>query len=153
MIVDRLENWQRYFRGEAWRKTFEYLMALTPDAPEGIIEIQGRDIYARVMSYETTMEDQSALEAHREYIDIQVSLVNEERIDWFPLKGLTPKDDYNPEKDVIHYHSPRTAPAHVAMQPGMFAVLFPEDAHMPKLITARPHWMKKVVVKLRIGLS
>lgn len=153
MIVDRLENWQRYFRGEAWRKTFEYLMALTPDAPEGIIEIQGRDIYARVMSYETTMEDNVLLESHREYIDVQSSLINEERIDWFPLEGLRAKDDYNFEKDVTHYHRPGQSLGRVVVRPGMFAVLFPEDAHVPKLITDKPHWMKKVVVKLRVALS
>ena len=153
MIVDRLENWQRYFQGKAWRCAFEFIMALPPEAPEGITEIQGRDIYARVMSYETTTEDQAALEAHREYIDIQASLIKDERIDWFPLKGLSARDVYDPEKDVVHYHHPGPTPAQVAVQPGMFAVFFPEDAHMPRLITDKPHLMKKVVVKLRVGLS
>jgi len=152
MIVDQLENWHRYFHGDAWRKAFAYLMALSPDTPEGITEIQGRDIYVRVMSYETTTEDKSALEAHREYIDIQASLINDERIDWFPLKGLTATDTYNPEKDVTHYHSPGPALAQVAVQPGMFAVFFPEDAHMPKLVTDKPHLMKKAVVKLRLSV-
>ena len=152
MIVDRLENWRRYFQGESWCKAFEYLIALPPDAPEGITEIQGRDIYARVMSYETVSEGQAALEAHREYIDIQASLVNDERIDWFPLKGLIATDNYDTQKDAIHYHLPGPALAQAVVQPGMFAVLFPEDTHMPKLITDKPHLMKKVVIKLRVGL-
>lgn len=71
MIVDRLEDWQRYFQGEAWRKAFEYIMTVKPEDPERIPEIQGQDIYGRVMTYETTTEDQAALGAHREYIDIQ----------------------------------------------------------------------------------
>ena len=152
MITDCLENWSRYFSQAPWRVTFDYLSQLDPAIAEGDYELQGKDIYARVMSYDTVTEDKAILEAHHKYIDIQLSLIEDERIDWFPLEGLQEKTPYNPEKDSTHYHRPGPAPAQVMVRPGMFVVLLPTDAHMPKLITTVPHLMKKAVVKLKVAL-
>lgn len=152
MIADRLQNWQRYFSEDTWRIAFDYLQHLDPNTAEGFYDLQGKDIYARVMSYDTVTENEAILESHRTYIDIQSSVIHDERIDWFPLDGLQVKTEYNSEKDATYYHRPDSALASVVVKPGMFVVLFPTDAHMPKLITDTQHRMKKVVVKLRASL-
>lgn len=152
MIAGMLAHWQRHFDGPVWGRAFAHICSLGPDAEEGITELQGRDMFARVMSYDTVEPAGSKLEAHREYIDIQCSLVKGERIDWFPIEGLTPVSEYNSEKDVIHFKRPDFVPISICVEPGMFAVFFPEDAHMPKLRIASPQRMKKIVVKVRLSL-
>ncbi len=152
MIVSTLENWSSHFDNLVWEKVFNYIATLGPDSSDGITELMGRDIYARVMSYDTVEPTESKVEAHRLYIDIQCSLAYGERIDWFPLEGLKPVSDYNPEKDTTNYSRPSFVPASVCVMPGMFAVFFPEDAHMPKLIIDQSHTIKKVVVKLHTKL-
>jgi biofilm protein TabA len=152
MIAGKLEHWRHHFSGPIWERAFTHILTLDAASPEGIVELLGRDMYARVMSYETGSPKSSKLEAHREYVDIQCSLSNGERIDWFPLDSLSPVDDYNPEKDVIHYARPEAVPISVCVPSGFYAVFFPEDAHMPKLAIDEPCFVKKVVVKVRMSL-
>lgn len=152
MILGRLEHWDRILAGPVWETAFRHLQGLGPEAPEGFTELMGKDMMARVMSYDTVPWEASKLEAHREFVDIQAPLQHGERIDWFPLEALAPVTDYHPDKDVRHYARIGPAPVSMCLEPGMFAVFFPEDAHMPKLVVDHPRRMKKVVVKVRLSL-
>jgi YhcH/YjgK/YiaL family protein len=154
MIVDTLDRWERYFQNDAWRTAFEYLASLGPDSPEVETLLQGQKIRGKVMSYETRGVESAVLESHREHIDIQMTLIGSEGIDWFPRGSLEVKDPYDPKTDVEFYQRPGEAPARVRVHPGTFVVLFPEDAHMPQLMTG-PQAMaiKKVVVKLAVELA
>jgi YhcH/YjgK/YiaL family protein len=154
MIVGRLKDWNKRLRGAPWETAFRALERLGPDAPEGETRLDGDDVFMRVLSYPTrSPEDPGAgLEAHREFIDIQMALVGGERIDWFPVEELVPKAPYDPACDVQFFLRPGSAPASVDVLPGTFAVFFPEDAHMPQLVTARgDDRVKKAVVKIRLA--
>ncbi len=151
MVFDRIENWRQYFSGPVWESAFTFLEKLSPDAEEGLTYLEGEKLFARVMSYATRMPDEAKLEAHREHIDIQMPLRNAEAIDWFPLAGLEARTPYDEKKDRVLFRRPAIAPAHVDLHPGTFAVLFPEDAHMPQLIVGdHVQEVKKVVVKVRL---
>ncbi len=154
MIVDRLENWKCYSNAPAWRTAFEYLLALTPDALESdMAPIAGKDVMARIMSYPTRTPEEALIEAHDRYVDIQMSLVNCEAIDWFPRSTLEVATPYNDVTDAVLFRRPGPAPIRVPNLPGQFTVLFPNDAHMPQLIAgSAPEIVKKVVVKLRADL-
>ena len=153
MIHDSLHNWQIYFSAPIWKQVFEFLSSLTPDSPDNRrIDLAGEDMYAAIMTYETCSPDESVLETHDTYIDIQMSLSNSEAIDWFLRNTLKTKNDYDPQKDRTLYHRPGPATARVSNFPGFFTVLFPHDAHMPKLMTGpEPQMVKKVVIKLNIN--
>ena len=56
MIIDKLENWNYYHFGPAWKQIFEFLDTLTPQSPEGKYTILADDIFAIVMSYETVLQ-------------------------------------------------------------------------------------------------
>ncbi|HOH28081.1 MAG TPA: YhcH/YjgK/YiaL family protein [Candidatus Hydrogenedentes bacterium] len=150
MIHDTLSNWPRYFKTPSWQCVFEFLFSLNTEAEDcKKIPLQGEDIYASIMSYETCGPDEAKLEAHDHYIDIQMSLVNSEGIDWYPRSILTVKIPYDSERDRTLYVRPEENPTRINNYPGQFTVLFPEDAHMPKQITGGfSEQVKKVVVKL-----
>ncbi len=153
MIVDRLENWNSYPFGLAWQQAFDFLRSLKAEVAEAEYPIQGSDIFARVMSYNTRTPQEAVLEAHQKYIDIQTTLVAAEGIEWFPLDKLEIKTPYEAAKDVAFYHRPRPGSARVEVYPGSFVALFPHDAHMPQLIVDNaPGHVKKVVVKINVAL-
>lgn len=153
MIIDTLENWGHYPFGAAWQRAFEFLKSLTPDAEEKRYPLQGDEIYAMISSYETRTPETAKLETHRKYVDIQVVLSGSERLEWFPRAGLTIDTPYDPAKEAEFYRRSFPGPVQVDLTPGIFVMLYPQDAHMPSLsIGHKPERIKKVVVKLALNL-
>lgn len=151
MIVDTVENWSKYFSGnDVWRQAFEYLSSLTADTEPGeMTSILDDRLRARVMCYSTLSPEQAVLEAHDKHVDIQMSLKDTECIDWFPRAVLTAKGAYDAGSDATFFERPAFAPVRVVNRPGIFTVLFPQDAHSPQLNPGlEPGTVKKVVVKV-----
>ena len=152
MIIDLLENWASYPFGEVWKCAFEFLLSIkdNKNIEEKKYVLQGEEIFAIVMSYETRSHETAVLESHRKYIDIQTAIVASEGIEWFPASSLDVLIPYNEKKDVEFYIRPKICPSRVDIYPGTFAMLFPHDAHMPQLIVNNsPSIVKKVVVKIK----
>ena len=153
MIVGQLERWNDHLTGEVWEEIFTFLMSLNQDSPDEEIQLRGDKLFARIMSYATCAPEDSITEAHREYIDVQMTIVGAERIDWFPTQTLDIHTEYNPENDAAFFHRYDPAPATVNNHPGMFVVLYPDDAHAPQLwASGEPEDIKKVVVKVHRSL-
>ncbi len=153
MIIDTLENWQHYHYGAGWGHAFEFLQSLTANSEERRYDIQGDEIYAQVMSYETRAPQTAVLETHRKYVDIQAVLNGGERIECFAREGLEIDQPYNEAKDAEFYRRISPGPTRVDLFPGSFITFFPHDAHMPGLIIGEESEMvKKVVIKIRVEL-
>lgn len=148
MIIDRIKNWETCFDGEIWAKAFEFLQTLGPDSEPGKYVIDGANLYAGVDVYTTKEIDECLFEGHRKYIDIQVLLDGLEFIDWAPKAELDSKIDYCEEADCEFFSDPDFVGGRVLLRPGMFAVFFPEDGHMPQACVEHPTPVKKVVVKV-----
>jgi YhcH/YjgK/YiaL family protein len=148
MIVDLLAN-SHLYRGLSSRidRAFAYLRETDlPTLEPGDYEIDGKNIYARALSYTTRLPEQGVWEAHRLYIDLQVMVQGEERICYAPLSRLTP-DAYDEAKDFLRLSGegdPVTLPS------GSFMLLWPTDGHMPCLAVGGPALVKKVVVKIAV---
>jgi len=153
MIIDRVENWKHYHFGAAWTKAFEFLLALSPDAEEKKYAIQGDDIFAIVMSYDTCTPESSLFESHQKYVDIQTTLINTERFECAFTDTLSVEVPYDDEKDVQWYKRMIPGQTHVDVSPDTFVMLYPHDAHMAALMTGeRSEHVKKVVVKIKAEL-
>jgi len=153
MIADRLENWMRYPFGKDWETGFAFLLTVTPEIEDGEYRLRGDDVFARVMTYETRDRCSAVLEAHRRYVDIQAVIAGGEDIEWHAQDRLIPEKLYDEVSDAEFYRHPDAFQGRIAMTPGLFAVFFPQDAHMPSLtIGGNPEWVRKVVVKIRMDL-
>jgi YhcH/YjgK/YiaL family protein len=133
MIADRLEQAGRY-RGmhPGLDRGLEALRRLAGDPPpDGRHELEGRDLYAILSTYEPGDPADKRFEAHRRYADIQVVLRGGEVLYWAPLEGLAEQRAYAPEEDIAFYEDPPGGGVGLPLEPGAFAVLFPEDAHKP----------------------
>lgn len=149
MIVDMLEN-SRLYRGLSPRiaVAFDYLLgASVHRAAHGTCEIDGRLVYAIVQDYLTFERSQGQWEAHRRHIDLQCVVSGTERIGYAHASRLTP-GRYDEERDLV----PLTGEGdYLTLGPGGFMLLFPEDAHMPRIAVAAPAPVRKVVVKIAVS--
>jgi YhcH/YjgK/YiaL family protein len=150
MIVDRMENWNLYSFGPAWKRAFDFLGAVGPQLEDREYPIQGADIYAIVATYETADPERPVLEAHRKYVDIQAVLAGAEILEWAPADSLEIEIPYSDAKDAAFYSPARRSRARIEAHPGTFVVLFPGDAHRGQFVAGRaPQRVKKIVIKIR----
>jgi YhcH/YjgK/YiaL family protein len=123
------------------------------ELPEGRLEIDGSNVYALVQSYRTTLlapGDGPLFEAHRKYIDVQYVVSGAEAIGWAPVERLTVTKSYDPVNEaVLGTVSPREVTL-LHLSAGQLAVLWPEDAHAPRLAVGEPSPVKKIVVKVAV---
>ena len=150
MIVDRLSNSDIYASlGERFAAAFAFLRSVGPsDFEEKTVEIDGRHVFAMFQPYETAGDAGSEYEAHVAYADLQYVLEGEETIRVTDVEPLTPTTEYHAENDYTLF---RLGPGtDVRLVSGDFVLLFPQDAHVPKLATSSPGSVKKIVVKIRV---
>lgn len=153
MIIDKLENFGQYRFGPAWHRAFAFLKTLTPDSPDMKYVIDGDDIFAIVMSYNTTVPEAGVFESHRDYVDIQTVIVGGEGFECAFSDELRVDTLYDASKDAAFYKRTFPGQTRVNVFPGTFVMLYPQDAHLAGLmIGTESERVKKVVVKVRRGL-
>lgn len=147
MILDSCDRFDRYLPlGKGFEKARTFLLEKDlPTLPPGKYPIDGDLVYAIVARDQGRNKEDALLETHDLYIDVQMVLSGLETMGWKPRAGCAhPAGPHDPERDIRFY---KDAPdGFVTVQPGQFAVFFPEDAHMPLLSGGMIH---KVVVKIR----
>jgi YhcH/YjgK/YiaL family protein len=151
MILDRIDNARLYVGLHArFAKAFEIITdKILTQKEDGKYTVDGENIFYTVQQYTTKPLSEGNLEAHRKYIDIQFLLSGEEILGYAPLKGLTTAEVYNPEKDIAFFNTPKKI-TKVKLEPGLFCILFPDDAHLPCRQLAGPAEVRKVVIKIKI---
>jgi len=153
MIIDRLENWKHYHFGSAWTKAFEFLHTLSANAEERKYTIEGDDIFAIVMSYDSVAPETSLFESHQKYVDIQTVLIGTEGFECSFTDTLSVHTAYDDATDVQWYTRTIPGQTRVDVCPQTFVMLYPHDAHMAALMTDKvPDHVKKVVVKIKAEL-
>ena len=101
--------------------------------------------------YETAPAAEPRFEAHRAYIDVQYLAAGSEVIGWAPLGAVQVSEPYDGAKDVCFGRAAAWTP--LRLGPGELAVLYPEDAHAPRLAAGGPAPVLKVVIKVSLGAN
>lgn len=150
MVIDHLSRASAYHGlGRGIRDALRFLAqadlaALSP----GRHELSGGS-HAIVSEYETRPVEGSLYEAHRRLIDVQFVVSGLERIGYAPLEVLREAQAYDDERDVVKLDG---AGDLIRMTPGTFAILWPDDGHMPGIHAGeRPARVRKVVVKVPVS--
>jgi YhcH/YjgK/YiaL family protein len=147
MIIDRIENAERYFGlGERIEKALLYL--IDNDLSEvhaGKYIIEKDQIVMLVNEYESTNTNLSKLEGHRKNIDVQYWVSGSELMGYSPLMNQEIIDDYNSATDCAFYHCNASF---TKFEPGMFAIYFPTDLHTAVMIPDEILTVKKIVFKV-----
>ncbi|TAN44575.1 MAG: DUF386 domain-containing protein [Nitrospirae bacterium] len=146
----------KHFEGQvsmtpALGKALDFLRAAEfGKLPDGNIEIDGTRVFAIVQRYETVAADTPKFEYHKNYLDVQYIASGEEIIGWATSDLMTASAPYDAEKDICFGTVQREKMTPVYLQAGQLAVLYPEDAHAPKLAAGAKSNVLKVVIKVAL---
>lgn len=127
-----------------------FLNQAKPDIENGTYLFNSR-VKVIVSEYETKKVNEYGYEAHKRFIDIQYVLKGEERVACLPIERLKETKPYSEEIDAAFYSADNIhEQSNLSLQPGYFAIFFPQDGHMPQLCIDEPKMVKKIVVKVGI---
>ncbi|HBM15678.1 MAG TPA: YhcH/YjgK/YiaL family protein [Lentisphaeria bacterium] len=91
-------------------------------------------------------KDGASLEAHKNYIDIQLPFNAIEIMGWKSVSDCCRvKTPYKEETDIVFYSD--DVDFYIPVRPGQFIIFFPEDAHAPIIGSGIIH---KAVIKVKI---
>lgn len=148
MIFDHIREQSRYRACHPrLDRAFDFVLGFNPGMPDGKVEIEGGDLFALVQTYPTLPAEEKKCESHRAYVDLQYLVAGQEVIHHAPADGLSVAEPYSEDKDVIFYAGGEGQA--LILQPGSFAVFFPQDAHKPGCLHQAAGMVRKIVVKIR----
>lgn len=148
MIIADLTACHRYYNlHPRMREMLEYIVQHDFSQQEaGRILLDGDNLFINLDEVGLKTKEQQRLEFHKNYIDIQVPLLQAETMGWTALSDLTTPDiAYNPKRDCGFYT--QAAKEYFCVKPGQFTIFFPEDAHAPIIGNGK---QRKLVGKIRI---
>lgn len=114
-------------------------------------DLHGTDVFAIVQTYMTKPVDQRMWEAHKKYLDIQYIISGHEHIGYTQLSNVKPLVPYDAKKEIAFFKGEPGLGSFIPMNPGMFMVLGPQDAHMPSVTLTVPEEVRKIVVKVAVA--
>ena len=150
MIVDTLQNIDTYRKLSAdIYAGLVYIKEAAQTVPLGEYQI-GDQVKAIVSEYYTIAHFERGYEAHEYVIDIQYPVIGTERVKWSPIAGMEINIPYDRERDRTFYLRPLSNDTHVDIGNGVFAIMFPQDAHSPQHFVCESEMIKKITVKVAI---
>lgn len=149
MIYDTLQNLSRYETlSSNFATAVQYLRTTDlSKLPHGHTEIAGDRVFLNHFDYTTAVRTPETLfEAHEEYLDLHIVLSGQEVMALAPTELLNEQE--REEDDSILYTGNETY--RISLQVGQFALVYPGEGHMPKLVCGTPSRVDKIVVKIAI---
>jgi len=118
--------------------------------PDGEMEIEGRQLFVRIMSYYPKPPVENRFEIHRIYADVQYIVSGAEIMQTARLEDLTPSTDYDAKGD-YHFFTANATTSDFIVQAGEFAVFYPNQAHRTSCVyEGYKGLVKKLVFKVKI---
>ena len=147
MIIETIDNLGKYVAlNPLFADVVEFLNSHDLQTLEaGKYPIKDKDLFLNLQVAKQRTKETAFLETHVEMIDIQIPVTAAETFGYTPLCDL-PAFDYNAEKDITKYGDTK-AQTYVTVNPGQFAIFFPQDGHAP-CITDAPE-IKKAIFKVK----
>jgi YhcH/YjgK/YiaL family protein len=148
MVIDKITNLRRYEKlSPLFPKAFDYLQKTNfTSMANGKYAIEGDNVFAIVMEYQTKDIHDCMLEGHQKYIDVQFMIKGSEWIGITSLENQKPHIAYDADKDIVFFQD---SFYQVKLATGNFTIFFPDDLHMPCVKDGEAATIKKVVLKIR----
>ena len=150
MIYDILGNVKHYFdKNSRLFKALTFVDNFDASQEDGRYEIDGDNIYALVMTYQTGPAGEGPFEAHKKYIDVQALIQGSEGADIALEHNLEITKPYSQSSDDMLFAAPHRYSS-LVMKPGGFAVFYPQDIHRPGRQLDGEETVRKIVVKVSL---
>lgn len=110
----------------------------------------GDGVFVIEQAYHSKVRADGFFESHRKYIDVQIVVSGEERMEVVDISRIKARDAYSAERDFAGYEDTSDASV-LRVYAGQIAVFFPNDVHMPSLrLGGEPVLVHKSVVKIPV---
>ena len=148
MIIDTLDNLGKFVAlNPLFADVVEFLKTHDLRTMEvGKYPIKDKDLFLNLSLTKQRTKETAFLETHIDMIDIQVPITCAESFGYSPLCDL-PAFEYNAEKDITKYGDTKPQ-TYVTVNPGQFAIFFPQDGHAPCIIEEEE--IKKAIFKVKV---
>ncbi len=148
MVFDNIFNASKYFcLHKHFEKAFDYITSNNFNIlPSGKYEIDGEDCFALVNRYTTKKVSESFAESHKKYIDIQFMVNGKEKIGTGNIQNFHILE-FNEQTDLLKLEGNLDF---LNFNEGDFAILYPEDVHMPGIAQQESSDVLKVVIKVAV---
>lgn len=130
-------------------KAIKYIEKYGENAKDGIVELDGENLYISFQSYTTQERENCKYESHKKYIDLQYIIDGEEIIAVTTPGLVSVSTPYSEEKDVMFYDD-LVDGQEFYLTKGQYIILDPLDVHMPKIKMNEACKVKKAVAKIKI---
>lgn len=150
MIYDRVQNIRQY-KGISNNldKAIEFLYKTDLQGlSNGTNEIDGDNVFANIMNYDTKDIEHGVKEAHKRYIDIHFIISGKEQVLVSDISELEIAGEYVEEDDCAFYKGDMNTCC--IIQDDYFVICFPNDVHTPAIRVDESQYVKKMVVKVRV---
>lgn len=130
-----------------FKQAFDYIKAndLKSAAPGKIVLEEGK-LFIIVSESNGKKKEDTPLESHIKFIDIQIPIIGSEWMGWLPLSECkSPVDSYNPDRDITFFKDKPST--YINVESDHFVVFFPEDGHAPSIGEGI---IKKIIVKVAV---
>lgn len=147
MVLDVLDNFGKYAALNPYFSLVDAFMRThqLEELALGTYNIKGEDVVLKIEQAMGKSPTEAILESHRQMIDIQIPLQQEETFGLASTVSL-PTADYSAAKDISFYpNSP--VRNYVTCPRGSFVIFFPQDAHAPSI--SQNANFKKAIFKVR----
>ena len=151
MIFDEIDNIDRYYQVcRPLKDAADFICDRHFSfKPQHTCKIGTEGMIALLQEYNPTKKEDRLIEAHRKFIDIQFIIEGVEYLGYANKKTLQ-NSGYDEEHDTERLTGTLTF---LPFCKGSFAVLFPQDAHMPGVkATGSTKTVRKVVIKVPVQL-
>lgn len=152
MLCEAIGCWRNYDFGPAWSGVMSWIEQHAAGSAEGF-ETTLSGCRIGVSGVKTKTLDCALFESHRVMADVHVILDGEEWMYIAPSTGLAGIDPYDEARDIIFHVTPPSETARLTLRPGVFALVFPWDAHMPLVaVEGRVSHVRKLVAKIPMDM-
>lgn len=147
MVLDSILSADKYYTlHPRFKEAFEYIKNNMHSLEVGKYIIEENEVFVMISQGELKAKENAFLEAHIDYIDIQVVIEGHESHGWSHVKDCKKiKTSYNEQKDIIFYND--TPSTYINVDKDEFVIFFPNDVHAPMVGEGI---IKKAVIKVRV---
>ena len=144
---------------EVYPKAIQRAINYLKDNPQlatcetGRWDIDGDKLKIQVLDVTTQERNAIQPEVHRKYLDVTALLKGHERIGYYADHGDNiVKEDRLTTNDIIFYESnPKAVETRFEMEEGSYVIFFPQDVHIPGIISGQPEVIRKIVLKVAVN--
>ena len=153
MIIDTFERALSYDLGPLWERIFPEFLALYAKGEAlalGRYEL-GDGVFINVEEYSPKEWEVARFEGHEKMADVQTLLMGDEYIDIMARGAeaeLGEESERFGERDLFFYKGkPEVPTVRFHLKPGLFALIWPGEAHQP-CMKAKSGYARKMVIKI-----